>query len=47
MPRATIAPPENLDEDQPMKYSNENFETKLEEEPKQEALDERISERRE
>jgi len=45
--RATLAHAGLLAEDQPMKYSIEDFETKLEEEPKPEGLDERISERHE
>jgi len=45
--RATLVHAGLLAEDQPLKYSIEDFETKLEEEPKPEGLDERISERRE
>ena len=45
--RATLTHAGLLAEDQPMKYSIEDFETKAEEEPKPEGLDERISDRNE
>jgi small subunit ribosomal protein S2 len=44
--RATLTHAGLLPPDQPMKYGIEEFETKLEEEPKTDALEERISERR-
>jgi len=44
--RATLTHSGILAEDQPMKYSIEDFETKIEEEPKPEGIDERISEHR-
>jgi small subunit ribosomal protein S2 len=45
--RSTLVHAGELAEDQPMKYSIEDFETKVEEEPKPEGPEERISERRE
>lgn len=45
--RSTLIHGGQLAEDQPMKYSIEDFETKVEEEPRAEDLEERISERRE
>ena len=44
--RATLVHAGQLTEDQPLKYSIEDFETKTEEEPRPEALEERTSERR-
>jgi len=45
--RATLTHAGLLAEDQPMKYNIEDFETKAEEEPRPEGLDERISDRNE
>ena len=45
--RATLVHSELLPEDQPMKYSIEDFETKIDEEQRAEVLEEHISERRE
>ena len=45
--RATLTHADLLASDQPMKYSIEDFETKIDEEQKSEMLEERVSERRE
>jgi small subunit ribosomal protein S2 len=45
--RATLVHSGQLKEDEPMKYTIEDFETKIDEEEKAEMLEERISERRE